>query len=35
MSGHNISVFEVYPPHVGVEPSDQLQVEWTVSKKLD
>ena len=35
MSGYNISVFEVYPPHVGVEPSDQLQVEWTVSKKLD
>ena len=35
MSDYNISVFEVYPPHVGVEPNDQLQVEWTVSKKLD
>ena len=35
MSGYNISVFEVYPPHVGVEPGDQLHVEWTISKKLD
>ena len=35
MSGYNISVFEVYPPHVGVEPGDQLRVEWTISKKLD
>ena len=35
MSNYNISVFEVYPPHVGVEPGDQLRVEWTISKKLD
>ena len=35
MSGYNISVFEVYPPHVGVEPGDQLQAEWTISKRLD
>lgn len=35
MSGYSINVFEVFPPHVGIEPDDQLKVEWTVSKKLD
>ena len=34
MNDYSISVFEVYPPHVGVESGDQLHVEWTISKKL-
>jgi len=33
-SGYNISVFEIFPPHVGIEANDELYVEWTISKKL-
>ena len=34
MNGYPIHVFEVFPPHVGVEPNDELYAEWTISKKL-
>ena len=34
MNDHLIRVFEIYPPHVGVEPSDELHTEWTIIKKL-
>ena len=30
----NINVFEIFPPHVGIEPNDELYAEWTISKKL-
>lgn len=33
-SGYNINVFEIFPPHVGIEPNDELYTEWTISKKL-
>ena len=33
-SGYKISVFEIFPPHVGIEPNDELYTEWTISKKL-
>tara|TARA_B100001013_G_scaffold302216_1_gene204009 strand:- start:1182 stop:2018 length:837 start_codon:yes stop_codon:yes gene_type:complete len=33
-SGYKISVFEIFPPHVGIETNDELYVEWTISKKL-
>jgi len=33
-SGYEISVFEIFPPHVGIEPNDELYTEWTISKKL-
>ena len=33
-SGYKISVFEIFPPHVGIETNDELFVEWTISKKL-
>ena len=33
-SGYKISVFEIFPPHVGIEANDELYVEWTISKKL-
>ena len=33
-SGYNINVFEIFPPHVGIEPNDELYAEWTISKKL-
>ena len=33
-SGYKISVFEIFPPHVGVETNDELYAEWTISKKL-
>ena len=34
MNGYPIHVFEVFPPHVGIESNDQLYVEWTISRKL-
>ena len=34
MNGHSISIFEAFPPHIGVEPNDQLYVEWTILKKV-
>ena len=34
MNGHSITVFEAFPPHVGIEPNDQLYVEWTILKKV-
>ena len=33
-SGYKISVFEIFPPHVGIETNDELYAEWTISKKL-
>ena len=33
-SGYKISVFEIFPPHVGIETNDELYTEWTISKKL-
>ena len=33
-SGYKISVFEIFPPHVGIEANDELYAEWTISKKL-
>ena len=33
-SGYKINVFEIFPPHVGIETNDELYVEWTISKKL-
>ena len=33
-NGYNINVFEIFPPHVGIEPNDELYTEWTISKKL-
>ena len=33
-SGYKISVFEIFPPHVGIETNDELYVKWTISKKL-
>ena len=34
MNGHSITVFEAFPPHVGIEPNDQLYAEWTILKKV-
>ena len=34
MNDYQIHVFEVFPPHVSIEPNDQLYVEWTISRKL-
>ena len=34
MNGYPIHVFEVFPPHVGVEPNDELYAEWTISRKV-
>ena len=34
MNGHSITVFEAFPPHIGIEPNDQLYVEWTILKKV-
>jgi len=34
MNGHSISIFEAFPPHIGIEPNDQLYVEWTILKKV-
>jgi tetratricopeptide (TPR) repeat protein len=34
MNDYLIRVFEIFPPHVGVEPSDELYAEWTISRKL-
>ena len=33
-SGYKISVFEIFPPHAGIEANDELYAEWTISKKL-
>ena len=33
-SGYKISVFEIFPPHAGIETNDELYAEWTISKKL-
>ena len=33
-SGYKINVFEIFPPHVGIEANDELYAEWTISKKL-
>jgi tetratricopeptide (TPR) repeat protein len=33
-SGYKINVFEIFPPHVGIETNDQLYAEWTISRKL-
>ena len=33
-SGYEISVFEIFPPHAGIEANDELYAEWTISKKL-
>ena len=34
MNGHLIRVFEIFPPHVGIEQNDELYTEWTIIKKL-
>ena len=34
MNDYLIRVFEIFPPHVGIETNDELYVEWTISKKL-
>ena len=34
MNGYLIHVFEIFPPHVGIEPNDELYAEWTISRKL-
>jgi len=34
MNDYLIRVFEIFPPHVGIEANDELYVEWTISKKL-
>ena len=34
MNGYLIHVFEIFPPHVGIEPNDELSAEWTISRKL-
>jgi len=34
MNGYPIHVFEVFTPHVGVEPNDELYAEWTISRKV-
>ena len=34
MNGYSINVFEIFPPHVGIEPNDELHAEWTISRKL-
>ena len=33
-SGYKINVFEIFPPHAGIEANDELYAEWTISKKL-
>lgn len=33
-SGYKINVFEIFPPHAGIETNDELYAEWTISKKL-
>jgi len=33
-SGYKISVFEIFPPHAGIETNDELYAEWTISRKL-
>jgi tetratricopeptide (TPR) repeat protein len=33
-SGYKISVFEIFPPHAGIETNDDLYAEWTISRKL-
>ena len=34
MNDYLIRVFEIFPPHVGIETNDELYAEWTISKKL-
>ena len=34
MNDYLIRVFEIFPPHVGIETNDELYVKWTISKKL-
>ena len=34
MYGHHVHVFEVFPPHIGIEPNDVLYVDWTIMKKF-
>ena len=34
MNGYSINVFEIFPPHLGIEPNDELYAEWTISRKL-
>ena len=34
MYGHHVHVFEVFPPHIGIEPNDVLYVAWTIMKKF-
>ena len=33
-SGYKINVFEIFPPHAGIEANDELYAEWTISKKF-
>ena len=34
MNGHQIDVFAIFPPRVGIEPSDEIYAEWTIVRKV-
>ena len=34
MNDYAIKVFEIFPPHVGIEVNDELFAEWTIARKV-